>query len=238
MNDSVEIQISSTDTESIVDEFSIFFEPLARPVICREEERAIKSWDAAIGIVINIVGSWAAKRYILDSLANRTDQWLKGVTWSWQKSRQKRPIRITIRFEDESDGFDIDVSGTTDQEVLKGVWSDIQKAVEVRNTVKERGTVLDKIRIIPDGSHRILVIGYEGSRPHYTINLGSGTLHAIPLAHSVDEEPSFHLFAMTSNVQALEYRRMLVDKGHTVSEDQIAGLVRSIDEEKSKLLPP
>ena len=234
VSNTVEIRADLYNDNSIADALNAFFAPLVVPRVWNSGVRAAKALDA-IEIAISITASWAAVRFLLDPLAKRTDEWIKGVVELWQNSKPKRPIRITMRFKQQADTLDVEVSGTTDEVVLKRIWTNIQTVVEVRIDAKEQGTVLDKIQIIPDGSHGLLVVAYEGSRPQYTINLANGNLSSIPAHEQQAAEKRLRLIGAL--VRSLETRRMLVGHGHTVSEVQVAALVRSIEEEKVKLLP-
>ncbi|MFQ5400383.1 MAG: hypothetical protein ACE5E7_12380 [Anaerolineae bacterium] len=101
------------------------------------------------------------------------------------------------------------------------------------------GASLDKIRILPNGTQRLLVIGYEGNRPKYTTNLESGGILQIPAASPNDAplDPEVQLWLVEQLIQRPAYLRMLVEKGYSVPEDEIPQLEREIEDEKAKLKP-
>lgn len=65
----VEIYIQHQDDESVVHPLVDFFRPVASATVRKEEKLHYKEWHEAIQVVLNVVGVWAAKRYIGVKLA-------------------------------------------------------------------------------------------------------------------------------------------------------------------------
>jgi hypothetical protein len=239
MDNRVEFQLQFGDDEAIVDELTRFFAPVATPYVWKEEEKAVKAWETAIVIVLTIVGEWATQRYVLNPLADRTEEWIKGIFSAWEKSKSKRSFNIIVKFGQDADTFEVQISDTSDQEVLKQVWGYIGKAHQVAQSARKQGTSLDKIRILPNGTQRPLVIGYESNRPKYTINLEDGSILQIPASSPTDEplDPEVQLWLVEQLIRRLAYLRMLVEKGYSVPKDEIPRLEREIEDEKAKLKP-
>ncbi len=158
MDNRVEFQLQFEDDEAILDELTRFFAPVATPHVWKEEEKAVKAWGAAIVIALTIVGEWATQRYVLNPLANRTEEWIKGIFSVWEKSKSKRSFNIIVKFGQDADTFEVQISDTSDQEVLKQIWGYIGKAHQVAQSGRKRGISLDRIRILPNGTQRLLVI--------------------------------------------------------------------------------
>jgi hypothetical protein len=239
MDNRVELQLQFGDDEAIVGELTRFFTPIAIPHIWKEEEKAVKAWETAIAIVLTIVGDWATQRYVLNPLADRTEEWIKGIFSAWEKSKSKRSFNIIVRFGQDADTFEVQISDTSDQEVLKQVWVYIGKAHQVAQRARKQGTSLNKVRILPNGTQRLLVIGYEGNRPKYTINLEDGSILQIPVSSPTNEplDPEVQLWLVEQQIRRLAYLRMLVEKGYSVPEGEIPRLEREIEDEKAKLKP-
>jgi len=239
MDNRVEFQLQFGDDEAIVDELTRFFAPVATPYVWKEEEKAVKAWETAIVIVLTIVGEWATQRYVLNPLADRAEEWIKGIFSAWGKSKSKRSFNIIVKFGQDADTFEVQVSDTSDQEVLKQVWGYIGQAHQVAQRLLKQGTSLDKIRILPNGTQGLLVIGYEGNQPKCTINLEDGSTLLIPASSPTDEplDPKGHLWLVEQLIRRLAYLKMLVEKGYSVPGDEIPRLEREIEDETAKLKP-
>jgi len=239
MDNRVEFQLQFEDDEATVDELTRFFTPVATAHIWKEEEKAVKAWGDAIVIVLTIVGDWAAQRYVLDPLADKAEEWIKGIFSAWEKSKSKRSFNIVVKVGQDADTFAVQVSDTSDQEVLKQIWRYIGQAHRVAQSARKQGIPLDKIRILPNGTQGLLVIGYEGNRPKCTINLEDGSILQIPALSLTDEplDPEVQLWLVEQLVRRLAYLRMLVEKGYSVPEDEIPRLEREIEDQKAKLKP-
>lgn len=238
MDNRVEFHLQSEDDEAAVEELTRFFTPVAAPHVWKEE-KTVKAWEAAIAIVLTIVGDWAAQRYVLDPLADRAEEWIKGIFSTWEKSKSKRSFNIIVKFGQDANTFEVQVSDTSDQEVLKQIWEYIRKAYQVAQSARKQGISVDKIRILPDGPQRLLVIGYERNRPKYTINLENGSIFQIPALSPTGEslDPEAQLWLVEQLIRRLAYLRMLVEKGYSIPEDEIFQLEREIEGEKVKLKP-
>ncbi|MGD2105537.1 MAG: hypothetical protein PVJ55_10555 [Anaerolineae bacterium] len=185
MNNQVEVRIGYRDDEKIVGELVKFFEPVAAPRVTRREETARKTWVAPITIILSIVGEWAAERYILDPLADRAEEWWKAIVSTWRRSKSKRRFNVTVQFDSDTNALEMEVSDVSDEETLKQVWSHVRRAHQISHDARERGTLLSKVRILPDGMQGLLVIGYERNRPRYVIDMRSGALQ--PIEPSADK---------------------------------------------------
>ena len=221
----VEFQLQFRDDEAIAQELAKFFSPVATPQIQRGKETATKSLEVAITIFVSIVGVWATERYVLDPLADRTEEWLKSISAVWQKSNSKRKFNITVQFEDTADKFEVHVSDTSDPDVLKRTWMYVEKARQVFQTAKEQGVTLDQVRLLPDGSQDMLIVGYTNGRPRYTVDLENGTLRPIrqeSWESKGEDGIAAELWVLAVLIRRLDYLKWLVEIGHNVSLDEIA----------------
>ena len=219
----VEFQLQFRDDESIVEELAKFFSPVATLRIQRGQETTTKSLEPAIGILLNITGAWVAKRYVLDPLADRAEEWLKGISALWQKSNSKRRFNITVQFKNSANKFEVHISDTSDQDVLNQTWVYIEKARQVFRNAKKQGITLNQVRLLPDDSKEMLIIGYTNGRPRYTVDVDAGTLHPIRQESSGSEdEIDRELFVLTVLISRLAYLKSLAEIGHSVSLDEIA----------------
>jgi hypothetical protein len=80
-------------------------------------------------------------------------------------------LHILVKFEHATDKLTIEIDETSDPEALRQAWSYIAQASKVRQHALDQGIPLDQIRILPDSSRRMLVIGYQGVRPTHVIDL-------------------------------------------------------------------
>lgn len=239
MDNTVEFQLQFKDDETIIDELASFLAPVAVSYVSKEEEKAVKSWETAIGIVLTIFGEWVAQRYILDPLADRGGDWIKSVLTTWKKTKSKRGFNIVVKFEQAANTFEIQVPDTSNQEFLYQVWGHIRKAHQVALSVQKQDVAINKIRILSHGTHELLVIGYEGGRPKYTIDLKEESIleipSSMPTSESLDAEAQ--LWFIQQLIRRLEYLRMLEENGHQVAETEIIRLEQEIEVEKTKLKP-
>jgi hypothetical protein len=225
MNYHLEFQIQSRDDEVALEELERFFSPVAVPQIQRSEKTATKSFETAIAIFLGITGSWATERYILDPLADRTEEWINGILSLWRKSNSKRRFNVTVRFDHITDRFEVHISNTADIDVLKRTWIYIEKARQVYLVAKKQGILLDQVRLLPDGSKEMLIIGYINNRPLYTVDLDAGTFKHIRQILSKgesDDEIVGHLFMLTVLIERLDYLKRLAEIGYNVSPEEIA----------------
>lgn len=95
----VEIYIQHQDDESVVHPLVDFFRPVASTTVRKEEKLHYKEWHEAIQVVLNVVGVWAAKRYILDPLADKLEDWISAIHEVWTRScGQVSPLVDTSLF--------------------------------------------------------------------------------------------------------------------------------------------
>jgi hypothetical protein len=62
MQTHIELTLRRGLDEQIVADLVEFFEPVATPQICEEEEAAAKAWHPAVVIALTIPGEWVACR--------------------------------------------------------------------------------------------------------------------------------------------------------------------------------
>lgn len=237
MDSVVEFEIQSEDDEAILDELAGFFEPVAIVRTKKREPIAAKSWQAVVGVALVIVAEWAAVRYVLDPLADRAGEWFKGVKSVWRKSRSKRPFNVVVRFGPADDAFEVQMSPTIDREALSRIWDHVGEAYQVCEESRTHGVALEKIRIVPDGTQEMLVVGYESNCPKYIVDLENKALRLIDTASPLDEERevSVQLWLIEQLINRLTYLKVLREHGHSVQEDKVLELEQQIAAEKAKL---
>jgi hypothetical protein len=235
MNNQVELRLRYGDDEKIVSELVEFFGWVATPYVQKEEEIAAKAWGDTIVIVLSIVGEWAAERYVLDPLANRAEEWWKGITSTWRKSKSRRRFNVIVEFKHDASDLEVEISDTSDEETLKQVWSYVGRAYQVCQNARNQGVFLNKVRILPDGTQDVLVIGYESNRPRYTIDLDTQALQQIEPLTDESEDTSVQLWVIEQLIKRLDYLQALAVNGYDVSKEEIIALKREIEAKKAKL---
>jgi predicted small metal-binding protein len=239
MGNRVEFKLQFDDDETIIDEIANFLAPVGIPHVYKEEERAVKSWEVAIGIVLTIFGAWASERYVLDPLANRGEDWIKSVLATWRKTKSKRSFNIVVKFEHDANTFEIQVPGASNLEILNQIWEHIRKAHQVALSVQKQDVAIEKIRILSNGTRKLLVIGYKSGRPKYTIDLEKESILEIPASTPTNQplDAKANLWLIEQLIRRLAYLRMLEENGHYVAETEIIRLEQEIEVEKTKLKP-
>lgn len=228
MNNQVELQIGYRDDEKIVSELIEFFELVASPSVGKREESAAKAWAYLIEITLMIVGDWAAQRFVLDPLANRAAQWWEGVAATWRRSESRRSFNLTVEFKHDTDGLEVEMSPTSDDKLLKQAWRYVSRAHDVCQSARDRGISLSKVRILPNGMQDVFVIGYDGNRPSYTIDLDSGAWRRIKPIGDESLDSSQSLWVIEQLIRRLQYLQMLARNGYQVSEEEVASSKREI----------
>jgi hypothetical protein len=237
MKEQVDIQLPFEDDETIVEQIVEFFRPVATPSIQKKEQTEIKAWGDPVVIVLTIVCEWAATRYVLDPLADRVEEWWRGISSLWEKSKPKRRLNIVAKFDHITDRLEIEITDTSDPEVLKQVWYYIMQVSRAYQYAKNRGIQLGKVQILADGTQDMLVIGYEDNRPTYTVDLENQALKKIkqlpPSGESRDA--SAELWILGQLIRRLDYLRALAEMGYDVSTSEISELESEIQVKKLKL---
>jgi hypothetical protein len=238
MTHECDIYLQARDDDSIVEPLVKLFAPYASPRI-HKPELVTKSVEP-ISIVLTIVStvgiaSWAARRYILDPLADRAEEWWNGVSFLWKESGTKRKLSIVVNFDFPSDSFRVTIDETTDPEALKSVWSLVTGAFETYQNARARGIRLDRIRMLPDGTSTMLVIGYEGNRPAFTADLKSGVLRPIESASTNEDQVNNDIWMLGTKIQRYDYIKMLLERGYDVSDKELGELEKEIESKKRQL---
>jgi hypothetical protein len=233
MNISVDIAIEFEDDEANIKSVKDFFASFATVHVNKAEPKVIKSWDKAIEIVLTIIGTWASEKYVLDPLADKAGEWLNGIKNFWEKSGFQHKINVIIKF--EQDNFEIRLIGTHEPDVLKQVW---QVAKDVIELLETQSIQVDKIRITTNADQSLLIIGYSGNQPKYTINLDKKVVSQIKASSTTDESefnPEVELWVITQLEKRLEYLKFIKQKGYNIPESEITELEEEIQGKKGKL---
>lgn len=236
MNNTVQFEIQFEDDEAILDQLTGFFEPVATVRIKKREPVAAKSWQAVVSVTLAIVAEWVAVRYVLDPLADRASEWLDGVKSVW-KSGSKRPFNIVVKLGPTDDTLEVQMSPTIDQDALSEIWNYVREAYRICEQSRTQDVHLEKIRIVPDGTREMLVIGYEGNHPKYIVDLDNKALRLMDTASPLEagQEISGQLWLIEQFVKRLSYLRMLREHGYDIQQDEIQELEQQISAEKAKL---
>lgn len=233
MNNLVDIQLEFDDKEESIESVKVFFAPLANVQITKAEQKAIKSWDKAIEIVLTIVGTWASEKYILDPLADKAGEWLNGIKDFWRKSGFQHKINVIVRF--QQDNFEIQLIGAHDPEVLRRVWKVARDVIEL---LEKQNVQANKIRITTNSDKSLLVIGYSGSQPKYKINLSEKVILPIKSSSSTIEgefNPEGEIWVIAQLERRLEYLKFIRQKGYDMPASEIVNLEKEILHRKEKL---
>lgn len=216
----VEIQFRSAELEpSDFDQLIEVFEPLAVTSKVQRSELAIKALDA-IDVVLrvgSIVGDWAARRYILNPLADSLEKWWQGI--SSVRKKTGGSWNITASFKD----LEIQAPDISDPEMLRDVWQYFVRSLEICH---QNAIVLDRIRMVSNGENGLLVIGYQGSRPTHVLDLEDKTIREIePVSPETQREDlSVGLWYVEQLIKRRDHLTMLVRRGFAVNEEKISEL--------------
>lgn len=231
MTNHIEIFLKAEDDDAIVQPLIDFFDPIA-PTTIHKPELVFKSIEP-VQLILTIATTWAAERFVLAPLADRAEEWWKGVSFLWKQSNARRQLGITINFQFPTDKFQVIIDETSDPGSLKLVWNYVQQASELYAQARDQEIQIDKIRLIPDGTSDMLVIAYNGNRPIYVADLKAGTLK--PIRSLSSEESSKELWMLSTDIRRYDYLKMLVVRGRQVSEEEIHQLKSEIDSRKGNL---
>jgi hypothetical protein len=236
MNNTVQFEIQFEDDEAILDQLTRFFEPFATVHVKKRDPIEAKSLQTVVNLTVSIIAEWAAVRYVLDPLADRASEWFNGVKSIW-KSGFKRPFNIVVKLGPTDDTFQVRMSPTTDQRALSKIWNYVREAYCICEQSRTQSVLLDKIRIVPDGTREMLVLGYEGNHPKYIVDLDNKALRLIHTTSSVETEGevSGQLWLIEHLIKSLSYRKMLREHGFDVQQDEIQKLEQLIIAEKTRL---
>jgi hypothetical protein len=145
---------------------------------------------------------------------------------------------VVVRFVHAEGAFEVQMSPTIDQDTLSEMWDYVRAAYHICEQFRVQGVFLDKIRILPDGTRKMLVIGYEGNHPKYTVDLDNKALRPIATATPTIEanhEIAGQIWLIEQLLNRLNYLRMLYEYAETVEQDVIQELRQLIANEKAKL---
>ena len=121
----------------------------------------VKSVPSAISIIVQIVGSWAAEKYLLNPLASRTSEWLSALRQAGAGQNSYRKFSVKLTFEDVSDHFNIEFLETSDLELLKRAWILMEHIVPIRQAALSDGIQLTTIQFLADNTSDPLVVGSD-----------------------------------------------------------------------------
>lgn len=233
----VDIHIQHLDDQSVIAPLGDFFSSVAETTILNEEEHHVKESYEAIGIVLSIVGAWAAERYLLDPLANKVNEWMQAIRDVWAQSGSKRPVHIVITFDDDTNTMSIEFLKTTDLRSLEKVWSDIEQVLQVRARAEALGIQLQKVRVLWDGSDDFLAVGYEAGRPAYLIDLQKAQLQPLQRKPSSidDVDAATEVWLLEKIIEHSNYLQAISQRGYEVPSDELRGTQKEIVQRKRKL---
>jgi hypothetical protein len=235
MNNSVDIELEFGDDEATIESVKDFFAPFATVHVNKAEQKAQKSWDKAIEIVLTIIGTWASEKYILDPLASKAGEWLNGLQTFWGKSGFQHKVNVIIKFQQGESNFEIQLLGAHEPEILRQVWQTAKDVIELLQT---QNTQVNKIRITSNADKSLLVIGYSGNQPKYTIDLSKKSVLPIKASPNSDEnefDPEVKLWLIAQLEKRLEYLKFIKQKGYDVPGAEIESLEAEIQSKKDEL---
>lgn len=235
MKNSVDIHLEPNDDESSVEDIRDFFAGFATVHINKAEPRAVKSWDKAIEIVLTIIGTWASEKYVLDPLANRASEWIKSVRAFWGKSGLQSRVNVIVKFEQGENNLEIQFIGNHEPDVLEQVWHVSKAVIEL---LEMHSFQVEKFRILTNTNKSLLILGYSGSQPKYTINLDKKEILPIKTTSNADESeynPEAELWVISVLERRLEYLKFVKQVGNNISETEIANLELEIQNKKNRL---
>jgi hypothetical protein len=140
-----------------------------------------------------------------------------------------------VQFNHDINGLEVEVSDTSDEETLKQVWSYIRRAHHISHDARKQGVLLSRVRILPDGMQGVLVIGYEGNRPSYIINLRTGALEPIEPSVDASQDVSAQVWVIEQLIRRLKYLQGLAASGYDVSEGEMTSLKQRIEARRTQL---
>ena len=236
MDNQVEFHLRAQDDDDIIKPLADFFAPVA-PTKINKPELFFKSVEP-LHIVLTIVSatglaSWASKRYLLDPLANRAEEWWEGISLLWKQSQINRSIELTVIFQFPTDTFTVDIGATSNPESLKPVWSNIQQACGLYAKARAEGVQIDQLRFIPDRTKDMLIIAYTENRPRYIADLRTSSLKKIK--QSENDDRSIEITGVSILVRQYEYLNVLAESGHEVPAEKLLWLKEEIESKKNRI---
>jgi hypothetical protein len=237
MEKTVEIRFEFDDVEEEgVESLIEFFTPIAFVHVNQTESKAVKSWDRVIEIVLTVFGSWATEKFVLDPLAKKAGEWLKGINKFWEKADYHHKVNVIIKFQQEDGNLEIKFCGVHESEILREVW---QTAIDVIELVQAQSIQLDEVRITSNPNNGLFVIGYVSNKPKHIINLCKKDITQITKSLSqdlVESDPEFQHWYIAQLQKRLEYLNFIKQKGYDVPESEIKSLIEDIQRLKDEFI--
>jgi hypothetical protein len=170
MTTPIDIELQSTrDTDPAV--LVTFFEKAGNDRVKRSSIAA--RGDAGIvQIILTIVGTWAAERYLLNPFADKLQEWTEATT-----SLKGRQFKISVRFQ-RGRLASIETFRILNPMIVQNLWQTIRSASDLLVSATEE-IALDRVLIVPSKSDHPLVIGYHGTRPTHLLDLQVGKITPI-----------------------------------------------------------
>ncbi len=204
--------------------FQDFFSPVGSVSIKRDDS-AIKTDFGIVQVVIGIVGSWAAERYILDPLANQLQNWVKTVS-----SLDGKHFKVSIRFQGGKP-VQFDTLELSHPALIIEIWRIIKSASDILASVMMLEDI-DRIHIVPHREHNPLIIVYKKNRPLFILDIPQKRI--LPI-HDVSRTGRSRARAFLE----IEQLALRLERIRTVSDGQknsIDDLEREIDKRMSDWL--
>ena len=115
------------------------------------------------------------------------------------------------------------------------VWKVTKDVIEL---LEKQNIQVDKIRITTNADLSLLVIGYSGNQPKYTINLGEKNILPIKASSSTGEsefDPEVERWVIVQFEKRLSYLKFIKQKGYDIPKSEITNLEKEIQDKKDKL---
>ena len=233
MNHNMRIEVGFDEDHQAIQPMIDFFADSFNSELVWREKQAGKAVDQAVRIIIQIIGTWAAERFLLDPLADKSSDWIAALKSYWRDSPRLRRLEITIKFNDNSTTFEFNVSETGDAKTLIDVWPRLIEILNAAKNLQETGFDISRIRMIPDGTSEYLVLGYLKNRPSYIYDLQNRKFGLININPSrSDEDLSVELWKLNVLIRRLDYHKAIKELGHEVSENELSSSSAEIDQIK------
>lgn len=133
-------------------------------VSLKREDSGVKTDFGIVQVVIGIVGSWAAERYILDPLADQLQNWVNTVS-----SLDGKHFKVSVRFQGGKP-VEFDTLELSHPALIIEIWRIIKSASDILAS-KMMLEDIDRIHIVPHREHNPLIIVYKKNRPFFILDI-------------------------------------------------------------------
>jgi hypothetical protein len=190
----IEFRNVSADTTELVS----FFTPIGK-VNFEKTDIEAKGLVETIFIALNIVGSWAAERYLLDPIAEKFDEWIRVLS-----ALDGKQFKVIVKFHNSSSKTFETLQISTPL-ILGEIWKLIKKTSGLLEKSPYKN-VINRVMIVPHTTQKVLVVGYTRKQPTHILDLDNERV--IPLIRDLASDKSIALLFWEIEQLALQIEHL------------------------------